>query len=134
MSFTVTNTGDVTADEVAQLYTRAPDSPVTRPRRELLAHRRITLTPGESATVSFELPLGCLEFWDVAIGARRLAPGPYELLAGASSEDIRARTTVRLAGTLSLPRPVRQRASRQPTSTSRAVRRSSTVRRCRATR
>ncbi|NEA65443.1 glycoside hydrolase family 3 C-terminal domain-containing protein [Streptomyces sp. SID12488] len=108
VSFTVTNTGDVTADEVAQLYTRAPDSPVTRPRRELLAHRRITLSPGESATVSFELPLSCLEFWDVALGARRLAPGPYEILAGASSEDIRARTTVQVTGTPPLPRPVRQ--------------------------
>jgi beta-glucosidase len=108
VSFTVTNTGDVTADEVAQLYTRAPDSPVTRPRRELLAHRRITLTPGESAAIAFELPLSCLEFWDVAIGGRRLAPGQYELLAGASSEDIRARTTVQVTGTPPAPRPVRQ--------------------------
>ncbi|MFI1357213.1 glycoside hydrolase family 3 C-terminal domain-containing protein [Streptomyces sp. NPDC020898] len=108
VSFTVTNTGDVTADEVAQLYARAPESPVTRPRRELVAHRRVTLPPGESTPLSFELPLSCLEFWDVAIGARRLAPGPYELLAGASSEDIRARTTVEVTGTPSTPRPVHQ--------------------------
>ncbi|MFF3377891.1 glycoside hydrolase family 3 C-terminal domain-containing protein [Streptomyces sp. NPDC002680] len=108
VSFTVANTGYVTADEVAQLYTRAPESPVTRPRRELVAHRRITLSPGESATMSFELPLSCLEFWDVAVGGWRLAPGPYELLAGASSEDIRARTTVEVTGTPSTPRPVRQ--------------------------
>ncbi|WP_327698016.1 glycoside hydrolase family 3 C-terminal domain-containing protein [Streptomyces sp. NBC_00459] len=108
VSFTVTNTGDVTADEVAQLYTRAPESPVARPRRELVAHRRITLTPGESVPVSFELPLSCLEFWDVAIGGPRLAPGMYELLAGASSEDIRVRTTVQVTGTPPLPRPVRR--------------------------
>ncbi|MDQ0933051.1 glycoside hydrolase family 3 C-terminal domain-containing protein [Streptomyces turgidiscabies] len=108
VSFTVTNTGDVTADEVAQLYTRAPESPVVRPRRELLAHRRVTLPPGASTTVSFELPLSHLEFWDVAAGGRRLAPGAYELLAGASSEDIRARTTVQVAGTPAAPRPVRQ--------------------------
>ncbi|WP_371662884.1 glycoside hydrolase family 3 C-terminal domain-containing protein [Streptomyces sp. NBC_00280] len=106
VSFTVTNTGDVTADEVAQLYTRAPESPVARPRRELVAHRRITLTPGESVPVSFELPLSCLEFWDVAIGGPRLAPGAYELLAGGSSEDIRVRTTVQVTGTPPLPRPV----------------------------
>lgn len=108
VSFTVTNTGDVTADEVAQLYTRAPESPVTRPRRELVAHRRVTLSPGESTPLSFELPLSCLEFWDVAIGGRRLAPGAYELLAGASSEDILARTTVEVTGTPSVPRPVRR--------------------------
>ncbi len=46
VSFTVTNTGDVTADEVAQLYTRTPESPVTRPLRELVAHRRVTLPRG----------------------------------------------------------------------------------------
>lgn len=108
VSFTVANTGYVTADEVAQLYTRAPESPVTRPRRELVAHRRITLSPGESATMSFELPLSRLEFWDVAVGGWRLAPGSYELLAGASSEDIRVRTTVQVTGTPSAPRPVRQ--------------------------
>jgi beta-glucosidase len=108
VSFTVTNTGDVTADEVAQLYTRAPESPVTRPRRELLAHRRITLAPGTSAPVSFELPLSRLEFWDVAIGGPRLAPGAYELLVGASSEDIRVRTTLQVTGAPPLPRPVTQ--------------------------
>uniref|UniRef100_A0AAU1ZX87 Glycoside hydrolase family 3 C-terminal domain-containing protein n=1 Tax=Streptomyces sp. NBC_00093 TaxID=2975649 RepID=A0AAU1ZX87_9ACTN len=108
VSFTVANTGYVTADEVAQLYTRAPESPVTRPRRELVAHRRVTLSPGESATMSFELPLSCLEFWDVGSNGRRLAPGSYELLAGASSEDIRARTTVQVTGTPSVPRPVRR--------------------------
>ncbi|MEU6227358.1 glycoside hydrolase family 3 C-terminal domain-containing protein [Streptomyces sp. NPDC047042] len=108
VSFTVANTGDVTADEVAQLYVKAPESPVARPRRELLAHRRVTLPPGVSTTISFELPLSCLEFWDVAIGGHRLAPGAYELLAGASSEDIRVRTTVQLTGTPPSPRPVRQ--------------------------
>ncbi|MDX3456071.1 glycoside hydrolase family 3 C-terminal domain-containing protein [Streptomyces sp. ME02-8801-2C] len=108
VSFTVANTGDVTADEVAQLYVKAPKAPVARPRRELLAHRRVTLAPGASTTVSFELPLSRLEFWDVAIGGRRLAPGAYELLVGASSEDTRVRTTVQLTGTPSSPRPVRR--------------------------
>ncbi|MFJ9898881.1 glycoside hydrolase family 3 C-terminal domain-containing protein [Streptomyces sp. NPDC091280] len=109
VSFTVTNTGDVTADEVAQLYTRAVDPSVPRPRRELAAHRRVTLAPGERAELSFEVPLSAFEFWDVARGGRRLEPGAYELLVGASSEDIRLRTTVTLTGEPATPRPVRQR-------------------------
>ena len=108
VSFTVTNTGDVTADEVAQLYTRAVEPTVTRPRRELLAHRRITLAPGARAEVSFEVPLSAFEFWDVARGGWRLEPGPYDILAGASSEDIRLRTTVILDGEPGAPRPVLQ--------------------------
>ncbi|WP_407111268.1 glycoside hydrolase family 3 C-terminal domain-containing protein [Streptomyces sp. DSM 116494] len=107
--FTVTNTGDVTADEVAQLYARAVDPSVPRPRRELLAHRRVTLAPGETAGLSFVLPLSDFAFRDVAAGRWRVEPGPYELLAGASSEDVRARATVILEGEPAAPRPVVER-------------------------
>jgi len=108
VQFTVTNTGDVTADEVAQLYTRAADPSVPRPRRELVAHRRVTLAPGERAELDFQLPLSAFEFWDVARGGHRLEPGTYGLLVGASSEDIRLRTTVTLTGEPTAPRAVLQ--------------------------
>lgn len=104
VEFTVTNTGDVTADEVAQLYTRATDPSVPRPRRELVAHRRVTLAPGERAELDFRLPLPAFEFWDVARSAWRLEPGAYDLLIGASSEDTRLRTTVTLDGEPAAPR------------------------------
>ncbi|WP_371668840.1 glycoside hydrolase family 3 C-terminal domain-containing protein [Streptomyces sp. NBC_00289] len=109
VSFTVTNTGEVTADEVAQLYTRAVDPSVPRPRRELAGHRRVTLEPGERTELTFEVPLTSLEFWDVAQGRWRLEPGSYEVLAGASSEDVRLRTAVLLDGEPGAPRPVRER-------------------------
>ncbi|MFF8670382.1 glycoside hydrolase family 3 C-terminal domain-containing protein [Streptomyces sp. NPDC015242] len=106
VSFSVTNTGEVTADEVAQVYLRALGPAVPRPRRELLDHRRITLAPGQSAEAAFDVPLSAFAFWDVARGRWRVEPGAYELLAGASSEDIRLRTTVTLPGEPALPRPV----------------------------
>ncbi|TQE26099.1 carbohydrate-binding protein [Streptomyces ipomoeae] len=109
VSFTVTNTSGVTADEVAQLYVRAVEPSVPRPRRELLGHRRITLAAGASTELSFQLPLSALEFWDVAHGRWHLAPGAYELLVGASSEDIRLRTTVEVTGEPVAPRPVLER-------------------------
>ncbi|MEU8810120.1 glycoside hydrolase family 3 C-terminal domain-containing protein [Streptomyces violaceoruber] len=106
VSFTVTNTGEVSADEVAQLYVRAEAPSVPRPRRELLAHRRLTLAPGASDRVSFEVPLSALAFWDVAHDRWRLEPGPYALLVGASSEDVRLSTTVTIDGEPAVPRPV----------------------------
>ncbi|MFH9007475.1 glycoside hydrolase family 3 C-terminal domain-containing protein [Streptomyces afghaniensis] len=106
VSFTVTNTGDVTADEVAQLYTRAVDPTVPRPRRELLDHRRVTLAPGAATELAFQVPLSAFEFWDVAQDRWRLEPGAHELLAGASSEDVPLRTTLTLDGEPALPRPV----------------------------
>ncbi|MGV9939171.1 glycoside hydrolase family 3 C-terminal domain-containing protein [Streptomyces sp. NPDC003401] len=106
VSFTVTNTGEVGADEVAQLYARAVDPSVPRPRRELLAHRRVTLAPGARAELSFEVPLSAFAFWDVARGGLRREAGAYDLLVGASSEDVRLRTTVTLDGDAAAPRPV----------------------------
>ncbi|GAA2279352.1 sugar hydrolase [Streptomyces ruber] len=106
VAFTVTNTGDRTADEVAQLYVRAVDPSVPRPRRELAAHRRVTLAPGASARLVLHVPQEAFAFWDVAQGRYRVAPGAYELLAGASSEDVRLTGTVRLGGEPATPRPV----------------------------
>ncbi|WP_141311070.1 glycoside hydrolase family 3 C-terminal domain-containing protein [Streptomyces spinoverrucosus] len=109
VSFTVTNTGDMTADEVAQVYGHAADASMIRPRRELLGHRRVTLRPGASQELTFELPLNAFSFWDVAHGRWRLYPGPYDVLIGASSEDIRLRTTVTLDGEPATPRAVVRR-------------------------
>ncbi|WP_309094342.1 glycoside hydrolase family 3 C-terminal domain-containing protein [Streptomyces sp.] len=106
VSFSVTNTGRVTADEVAQLYGRAVGPSRPRPRRELLDHRRITLAPGATAQLTFDVPLSALAFWDVAQERWRVEPGAYELLAGASSEDIRLRTEITPAGEPALPRAV----------------------------
>ncbi|MFJ8666233.1 glycoside hydrolase family 3 C-terminal domain-containing protein [Streptomyces sp. NPDC093600] len=106
VSFTVANTGDVTADEVAQLYTRAVEPSVPRPRRELAAHQRVTLAPGEVREIAFRVPMSAFAFWDVAQGRHRVEPGLHEILVGASSEDIRLTRALALDGEPSLPRPV----------------------------
>ncbi|MBT1097791.1 glycoside hydrolase family 3 C-terminal domain-containing protein [Streptomyces sp. Tu102] len=109
VTFAVTNTGDMTADEVAQVYFRAVDPTVPRPRRELLAHGRVRLQPGERRELAFEVPLSAFDFWDVARDGWRREPGAYEVLASASSEDVRLRTTVVLDGEPAAPRPVLRR-------------------------
>jgi beta-glucosidase len=62
---TVTNTGDRRGATVAQLYLRFPSASATRPVRELKAFRRITLEPGESAEVVFELSMDALAAFGV---------------------------------------------------------------------
>ncbi|MEV6794508.1 glycoside hydrolase family 3 C-terminal domain-containing protein [Streptomyces sp. NPDC051320] len=104
--FTVTNTGDVPADEVAQLYARAVHPSVERPSRELVAHRRVHLAPGASQRLSFTVPVSALGHWDVAHGRWWVEPGTYELLAGASSTDIRAVAKLDIGGEPAGPRPV----------------------------
>jgi beta-glucosidase len=69
----------------------------------------VTLSPGRTTTLSYEIPLSALEFWDVSRSSWRLDPGPYDLLVGASSEDVRLRTTITLTGTPATPRPLVER-------------------------
>lgn len=106
VGFTVTNTGAVAADEVPQLYVRPLDAPVPRPRRQLVGHCRIPLAPGASQRVTLSVPVADLGLWDVARGRWSVASGPYEVLVGASSDDIRLSVTVMLDGDEPVARPV----------------------------
>ncbi|MFH9726385.1 glycoside hydrolase family 3 C-terminal domain-containing protein [Streptomyces sp. NPDC017254] len=104
---TVTNSGDVTADEVVQVYARAVAPSVPRPHRELVAHERVELlAPGASASLSFEVPVAALGHWDVAHGRWTVEPGAYEIRAGGSSTDDRRTVRVEVAGEAPGPRPV----------------------------
>ncbi|MFD0024610.1 glycoside hydrolase family 3 C-terminal domain-containing protein [Streptomyces sp. NPDC058382] len=106
VSLTVTNSGSVAADEVAQLYTRAVAPSVVRPLRQLAAHRRLHLAPGAAQRVDFTVPVAELGHWDVAHSRWSVEPGAYEIQAGASSADIRAVAVVTVDGEPAGPRPV----------------------------
>ncbi|MGW7070161.1 glycoside hydrolase family 3 C-terminal domain-containing protein [Streptomyces sp. NPDC054855] len=111
VAFTVTNTGPVAADEVAQLYIRAPREAaagLALPHRQLAAHRRVHLAAGAARRLEFELPLSESAFWDVRHDRWTVPPGAYEMLAGASSGDIRLSVTVDVGGDPIGARPVRR--------------------------
>lgn len=93
-SLEIANTGLRAGDEVVQLYTRAVPPGMRRPAKELRGFARVTLPPGEARTVTFVVAARTLARWDE--GERRFvtAEGAYEIQAGASSSDIRARATV----------------------------------------
>jgi beta-glucosidase len=63
---TITNTGTVAGDEVAQLYIHQRSGSTSRPIRELKGFARISLQPGESTTVKFTLGQNELTYWSEA--------------------------------------------------------------------
>ncbi len=91
VSFSVKNTGSRAGGEVAQLYVRDVKASVKRPNRQLRGFRRISLDPGETASVTIPLKVGDLGFWDDARGGWFVEPGEFEIMVGASSADIRLR-------------------------------------------
>ncbi len=78
LGFSVTNTGRAASDEVAQVYARTTTPGVPRPHRELVAHRRVRLAPGERRRLDFEVPVGgsATGTWPAAAGRSPRAPGP----------------------------------------------------------
>ena len=81
----VTNSGDRAGDEVVQLYVHDVVSSVTRPTRELRGFERVTLSPGESKTVTFVLGPAELSLIDRRM-QRVVEPGKFEVMAGTSSK------------------------------------------------
>jgi len=89
-TFTVRNTGERAGDEVVQLYIKDLVSSVVRPVMELKGFRRISLRPGESKDVAFELGRGELSMLDAEM-RKFVEPGDVKIMIGASSRDIRLR-------------------------------------------
>lgn len=59
------NSGAYAGTEVVQLYVRDLVGSVARPVKELKAFRRVSLAPGDSSEVEFELPVSELAFWNI---------------------------------------------------------------------
>ena len=92
-SVTLANTGDRPGVEVVQAYVGDLVTSYSWTDRELKAFRRVELQPGESATVTFDIPVADCTIVDP--DARRIVePGEFELLIGHSSrrEDLKRAT------------------------------------------
>jgi beta-glucosidase len=86
ISVDVTNQGSVKADEIVQLYIHDVVSLPTRPVKELKDFSRITLAPGETRTVTFELTPDKLEAFDLNM-KRTVQAGDFEIMVGKSSTE-----------------------------------------------
>jgi beta-glucosidase len=82
----VTNTGAVAGHEVVQLYVRDIAASVTRPIKELKGFARIYLQPGETKTVTFNLPTEELKFYDINM-QHSVEPGDFTVWVGPNSAE-----------------------------------------------
>lgn len=83
---TVTNTGERPTIETVQVYVRDAVTSVSWAEKELKAHRKVALEPGEVARVRIDLPVAECTIVDAA-GTRIVEPGGFALLVGPSSRD-----------------------------------------------
>jgi beta-glucosidase len=89
VSVDVTNTGKRAGDEVVQLYVHDAVSFATRPMKELRGFRRVTLQPGETRTVTFEVGPDQLAYHGADM-KRVVEPGRFDIMVGGSSVDVKS--------------------------------------------
>lgn len=121
VSCVVTNVGQVTGAEVAQLYISFPASAGEPPLQlkgfqvcrsgrlqsvrvapctavwPRAVSQKFSLSPGRSTTVTFFLTPRSFSIWDVTSHAWTLVPGSFGVQIGASSRDIRLKGVVTVA-------------------------------------
>ena len=86
ISFSLTNESEFEGEEVVQLYFRDSYSSVTRPVKELLDYKRISMKPNESKQIYFNIPIKKLAFYDINM-KNCVEKGNFEFMVGGSSKD-----------------------------------------------
>jgi len=95
VSVAVKNVGKRAGDEVVQLYVREVAPPVRRAQKSLRGIQRLSLQPGETRHATFTLvPNEDFTHYDVEHKGYAVNKGNYELQLGASSDDIKVKSTV----------------------------------------
>jgi len=87
--FSVTNIGARDGEEVPQLYIHDNGTSVKRPIKQLKGFSRIMVKQGETQVVSFNLAYQDLAYYDTTAKAWAVNQGVFNLMVGASSQDIR---------------------------------------------
>ncbi len=96
LSFTLTNSGKRTGEEVVQLYVHDPVASLSRPLKELKGFKKLKLEPGESRVVTFKIDEQMLAFYNAKLEFKAEA-GEFRLMVGSASDDIKLKTSLVLA-------------------------------------
>jgi len=90
------NSGKVAADEVAQVYVHRINPSVEWPQKELKAFSRVLLNPGEGKTVTLEIPVKDLKYWNEKKHTWDDDLCNIELQVGASAGEIKLKKEIEL--------------------------------------
>ena len=86
VSVDLTNSGVVAGDEVAPLYIHQKWGTDSRPMRQLKGFQRISLEPGETKMITFQLGPHELEYWSTNAGKWVQDAAGFDIWVGADSQ------------------------------------------------
>ncbi|MEJ2701010.1 MAG: glycoside hydrolase family 3 C-terminal domain-containing protein [Sedimentisphaerales bacterium] len=97
VNVTVTNTGSRAGTDTVQLYINDPISSVSTPVKELKGFKKVSLEPGRTARVRFELGPQHLSLVNRHLETV-VEPGEFIVMIGHSSDDIALQGTFNISG------------------------------------
>lgn len=103
VSLKVKNTGAVAGKEIVQLYVADKTGSASRPVKELKNFVKVELQPGEEKAVEMELDKRSFAWYNTELHDWYAATGEYEIMAAASSRDVRLKRTVKVISSAELP-------------------------------
>jgi beta-glucosidase len=96
VTLSVKNAGAFDGSEVVQLYVRDPIAKVYRPYFELKGFDKKFIKAGETATYTFNLDKRAFAYYSVSYDEWTVENGTFEIMIGASSEDIRLKAKIEI--------------------------------------
>ncbi|KAB1069750.1 glycosyl hydrolase [Tamlana haliotis] len=84
----VSNTGNLAGAEVVQVYVGKKDSKVDRALKELKGFTKVTLDKGEQKSVTIEVPVEALAFYNEEKSDWEIETGDYQIYVGNASNNI----------------------------------------------
>lgn len=94
VSYDIENKGKRDAKEVSQVYVKDVFSMVCRPEKELKGFSKDLIKAGEKKRISVKLDFSSFAYYSTAIDDWMIENGAFEILVGASSEDIRLKEKI----------------------------------------
>ena len=104
VSFDVTNTGDMKGKETSQLYVAQPDAPaeLVRPIKRLQGFDKIELDPNETKTVTLDVKIPDLAYYDEDTDRFIVDTGAYQIQVGSSSADVPLKGNISVSGSMTI--------------------------------
>lgn len=99
VSFTIKNTGDRDGKEIAQLYVGLKGGKIFRPAKELKGFKKVFVKAGETVKVSIPFDERTFRYFNVSTDKWEVESGEYDIMIGASVEDIRLSGKLDVKGT-----------------------------------
>ncbi|MCL2820390.1 MAG: glycoside hydrolase family 3 C-terminal domain-containing protein [Oscillospiraceae bacterium] len=105
VSVDIKNTGSIEGKEIVQLYTaqKEKDDRLIRANKELKGFAKVSLTPGETKTISFKLDKSAFAYFNTEINDWHVLSAVYEVIIGRSCTNIALSAEVTVESTIEIP-------------------------------